>query len=878
MAGYGAVWLPPVGRGYVPPGQANQNSTSAGYDVFDRFNLGTPQAQTAYGTEDYFRAVVGELHQADVLVYIDAVLNHNSSRQTSAAFQTEGGYPGFWMAPANPPVNKTPTSAWGDFHAGVAGGYLQSENPLGPRYDLYNGDLVALIDIDQFTHHYFIRHPVDASNPQNIPGGTYFNRPNPANRRFYPDAALPQKVFTNPAIRGKPAEQHFIHPFNTVDPMQGDPTIEDVGDLLQRYIQWMLDELKVDGFRMDAIKHVPSIFWDRDYDAAVFERRRTPDGRFVTPFTFGESVEGNSFTYNNFIRKDGFGNRDCLDLNGAGQLRDISNAGGFGSWLNVLQAHLDNADDSDNNGSIGVNHVFSHDNGTTGDGNSAPANPTERQYAPWTQAYVLTRPGAVKLYHNARGITRSGGFWPRQGIPAALGVNPVTNVADATITRLVQLHNFYIRGAWNVLNTSDMSDVLIYERRVDTGGGVFSGHVLIGVNDRYDSGFDQRTVTTSFPAGTRLVEMTGNSSSAQVDPNNDLADVLTVGAGGQVTIRVPRNRSSAGEHNKGYVVYGLPIANGTLSLSNIASTIPADPAGAPSVRRRMTAVPVITSDTFQILLTTTNGDPGGIDQNSDDNAIFRIDQGYRDFNGSGSHDIPHTNAVCGGYEQFVTLRQPLYNSGQPTGNYAQTIDGSLLADGYHYVSVLSFRHRNANDAPVFREFRTVFYLDRQCPPVALLPVGPLTSTNVTLNIKSLDRTANRVHVIQNPPSGVDPVTLATVFNQAVRVDRFLWQFGASGLQNGNNTFAIVAFEDSGRGCSQLAQVFVGLCIADVDDGTGTGTPDGGVTIEDLLHYLNIFDQGLASADVDDGSGTGTQDGGVTIEDLLYFLLRFDAGC
>lgn len=70
----------------------------------------------------------------------------------------------------------------------------------------------------------------------------------------------------------------------------------------------------------------------------------------------------------------------------------------------------------------------------------------------------------------------------------------------------------------------------------------------------------------------------------------------------------------------------------------------------------------------------------------------------------------------------------------------------------------------------------------------------------------------------------------------------------------------------------------GPCIADVDDGTGSGTPDGGVTIEDLLHYLSIFDDGLLAADVDDGTGTGTRDGGVTIDDLLYYLVRFDAGC
>lgn len=69
-----------------------------------------------------------------------------------------------------------------------------------------------------------------------------------------------------------------------------------------------------------------------------------------------------------------------------------------------------------------------------------------------------------------------------------------------------------------------------------------------------------------------------------------------------------------------------------------------------------------------------------------------------------------------------------------------------------------------------------------------------------------------------------------------------------------------------------------LCIADVDDGTSTGTRDGGVTVDDLLYYLFVFEAGATSADVDDGTSTGTPDGGVTIDDLLYFLLRFELGC
>lgn len=68
------------------------------------------------------------------------------------------------------------------------------------------------------------------------------------------------------------------------------------------------------------------------------------------------------------------------------------------------------------------------------------------------------------------------------------------------------------------------------------------------------------------------------------------------------------------------------------------------------------------------------------------------------------------------------------------------------------------------------------------------------------------------------------------------------------------------------------------CVSDQDDGSGTGTPDGAVTIDDLLFFLVKFEEGNAMADVDDGTGTGSPDGAVTIDDLLFDLARFEAGC
>ena len=69
-----------------------------------------------------------------------------------------------------------------------------------------------------------------------------------------------------------------------------------------------------------------------------------------------------------------------------------------------------------------------------------------------------------------------------------------------------------------------------------------------------------------------------------------------------------------------------------------------------------------------------------------------------------------------------------------------------------------------------------------------------------------------------------------------------------------------------------------LCPADMDDGSGTGTPDGAVTIDDLLYVLGMYDGGDVRADLDDGSGTGTRDQAVTIDDLLFFLAHYEGGC
>jgi hypothetical protein len=863
MAGYSSVWLP-------PPCRAADN-TSPGYDTFDRFDLGSPGNETAYGTQDDLKAMVDEFHQTSSLVYFDIVLNHDSGRNNSNDFYNAGGYPGFAL--------RVGSDFWGDFHDGSK----QSFDPGMANYDLWTGDLLSLIDIAQEKNYQYIRQPTTAGNPQNIPAGTVRNRPDPNNVRFYPDRQLTPSIFNNSALPSG-QQQVTIYPYNTADPSQGDPIAENATGYLTRWVQWMCEVIHTDGFRLDAAKHIPQWFWNQYFDSAVFNRRKDFAGASFTPFSFGEIVDSNSFTQT-YTRKDGFGNRDALDLNGAGQLRDLLNARGVGSWDNVLFAHLDTVDGGGdtantfgNDGSLGVNHIFSHDNGSAGNGGSPPSLPGPNMYALPEWTYLLFRPGPPNIYYNSREFIdryQFRGFWPREGNPTALGTEG--SGLNSDLTGLIRLSNQYARGEWRILNYTDSvnssrADVLVFERR-RSGGGV--SNCLVGVSDSYTSGVASRNVQTSYPAGTRLHELTGAHGDPTIDPGNQIPELLTVDSSQRVLLTVPNNQNSSGiQHHKGYVVYGEAAPSGTLQILQTNGTafpnqLPADPSSVPSYRRRITAIPIVDADQFEIRLTTTKTDPS--DPNWDDFACFRIDGGFpsagsaTDFNGNGSIDFSNTDPYIPRFESFITQSSPLYNTANSTGLYRQTINTSSLSEGIHYIKVIAFRHRPSNTDPIWTEFRAVIYVDRSGPAVSLADATvPIASPINAFRVIAADRTTNRVHILINPPAG-DPLTMLTSANQAAQYDRFEWRRTVSGLSLGSNTVVVVAFEPSGR--SSVHTYTVNVTV-----GSGDVTHDGNVTIDDL--YLAFKDL-LCGSPCYDGAADLDANGSLSTNDtrILEAALR-----
>jgi hypothetical protein len=344
--------------------------------------------------------------------------------------------------------------------------------------------------------------------------------------------------------------------------------------------------------------------------------------------------------------------------------------------------------------------------------------------------------------------------------------------------------------------------------------------------------------------------------------------VLTVDANRRVTLTIPNNLSPAGEHDRAYVIYGPALPAGTLEVTNVSSTIAADPPSAPSYYRRATPVPVITAAAFSIVLNTTAADP--LDPNTDDYAVFRIDQGHVDYNGNGGVDKPPTDPTVPGYEDFLTLNQPLYGGG--TGQYVQNLSTALLTEGYHYLSVIAFRHRDPGTDPLTREFRQVVYIDRQGPAIQWPDEGtPIPTSSAVFRVKLLDRTASRVHYFWDLDPQTDPVPLCTAFNQGFRYDRYEWRKTFSDLVWGQHSLTLVAFEDSGNSSVyRYPGVMVTFCYANCDGSNAAPI----LNVQDFSCFLQRFAGGDPYANCDGSTAPPV----LNVADFSCFLQRFAQGC
>lgn len=848
--GYGQMWLP-------PPARADTGNSSVGYDVFDRFDLGGPRNETLYGTEASLKSSIASAHNASVRIYTDFIPNHNGFRNgNTASFAAQGGYPGF--------VLSTTGDSLGDFH----------DPSLSYEQDPVNGSLFGLIDIAQEKNHQFIRQPVAAGDSNNLPAGSIYNKPDANNARFYADQDLGGVQLTDPALGGASFTRYN---FNLDDPLAGDPVLENATGLLMRNMQYMIQTIGVDGFRVDAARHMPS--WVMNYfDNAVFRTslRTNLDGSIRPIYMFSEVADGSSSNIQPYIRRDlpnklgistsdttVHGNRDALDFPLFWRMVDnLSSNGTQNNWHNIRNASLDVNDDGLHNGSQGVTFVDSHDD-------QGGQRPYLYKVA---YAYTLMMPGNAVVYLNAKE------FGEGRNFPVDIGGSSNSMSNDALggyhgddVSKLVEIRNTHGRGSFHerwvddAFNPNGFSNIYIYER---------DNSALVGLNSRLDSGYDQRNpVQTNFAPNTVLLELTGNAANPTVDPGGDIPEAIRVSAGGQVTMRVPRNSS----HGLGYVIYGLATPQGDLSIGNVSQVLTgATPTIATNGTARLADIDVITSDTFSVQLSTTPvtlpapmGEANPVrDPHADgDLAMIRIDDGL-DFNDHLGVDNVTLTSAAYGFENFTTQNSPGYvwsggvNVGTGYGNYAQEIDTAQLSEGRHYVTVRAFRHRDAETGgdggpDVFTDFKRTIYVDRLPPEAAIISFEPYASNpsnpnNRDLIVRSVDETADNMHLLLDLPANLsDAEILARVngTNQMGYYDRDKFIRGQS-VNFGNHVATIVTYEPTGN---FNIQRFSGLFAQTNGKGRGFGDmnfsngyvladiretiPDNG-SVEDVLYSQN----------------------------------------
>ena len=829
-AGYGSMWLP-------PPSKGDSGGFSVGYDVFDRFDLGTPSNQTLYGTEAGLKTLADVAHNANVNVYTDFIANHNGFGDSNdAAFVALGGYPGFALT--------LPGDPFGDFR----------DPSIDFNSDPFNGQISGLVDIAHEktgSNNQFIRQPIAVGNPDNIPAGTVYNLPDANNARFYTDLGLGGLLVTDP----EQGTSVTLYDFNSASPLQGDPVVETAVDLIKRNARWMIQEIGVDGFRFDAVKHFDEDVLD-EIDQAIFRAnpRLQHDGSIKPAFSFSEIFDGNKGALQGYIRRDlpnplainpanttVGGNRDALDFPLFFALRnDLSGNGGNNNWHGIRDASQDTQDDGFRNGSQGVSFVQNHDDVPGG-------TPFLKNVA---YAYTLMRPGEAIVYLNAKEFGEGRPF-PVDGKDDALG-----GYYGDTITTLVNIRNTHGRGDFHerwiddAFNPSGYSNIYVYER---------SNSAVVGLSNRTDPVVETRNgVQTNFAPGTILVELTGNAADATVDPGGVIPETVKVDASQQIDISIPSNNT----HGRGYVIYGLATPQGTLSLTNVTSTLAgATPTAGTNGTARLGDIDVIQADSFSVQLTTNPVsliDPDTMlpvrDYDADsDTSLLRIDEGL-DLNNVAGIDNPTPGNIAYGFEDFTDTRTPGYiysggtNIGTGTGTYAQTVDATQLSEGRHFITVRSFRHRNAGTGgdggpAVFNDFKRVVYIDRVAPESEIVSFDPWGGApeDLDLVVGSVDNTANEVHVLMNlPATKTESEILAMVNagNTASAVGGGQFKHGINNVVEGNHVATIVMIEPTG---SYTVRRFAGLSPT-TGFGAGFGDTDhnGFIGPADMVGFESVL--------------------------------------
>lgn len=207
--GVSAIWLPPV---YKATG-----TNDPGYGAYDLFDLGEfnqkGSVRTKYGTKEELKTLISEIHKRGMEVYADVVLNHKAAADYSEKFLAV-------MVDQNDRTKEVgevkEIEAWTGFDfPGRDNKYSEFK---------WNFNHFSGVDYDNLSGVKGIYRIIGENKGWNLGVSKEYGN-------------FDYLMF---------ADIDLAHP--------------DVKEELKRWAIWFIDELKLDGFRMDALKHMDSVF------------------------------------------------------------------------------------------------------------------------------------------------------------------------------------------------------------------------------------------------------------------------------------------------------------------------------------------------------------------------------------------------------------------------------------------------------------------------------------------------------------------------------------------------------------------------------------------------------------------------------------------
>jgi hypothetical protein len=572
-AGYQALWLP-------PPFKAG-NQFSVGFDSFDRFDYGTKDQMggvpTRYGTGAELLNLMELAHRFGIRIYFDNVMAHNGGpipgydewtsvtvqpgfvpedfhllMRADGTFRKAGEWPAWWdewqVLNYNPfgidIAQENPNTCFGANVNDDFPKYSGIRHPNNPEYYL-DSDLSVGTTYDGYPVYTFANK--EPFQDTGYGGGTGAGNGkfdwNDANANGQHDSGETSEPFTDTGLDpNNPLRQTTTWGYGDGKYNMGNIAAEDVNAMLIRAIRWFTDQAHVDGYRLDAVKHVPFYFFGKTYDT---DKDRSNWGycggvqeQFNVSRGYSDWANHRDTVFNDQQARDDamfFGEHISAPpdqgpyLDAGTRIADNDIMGNL-TYACSAWGSLSGQDQPGNNTmgwNLEVLFVGSHDN-----------NYMSLYDRPTAHSLIITRTGLPIIYTDGYNEEKTpdadGKFFPQNGDNAFVG-----QFGDRHLPNLLYIHECFARGpqVWSngtpiegqIPKWSDQHYVA-YERRDKRENQVMTdedGSTLIFMAARNGApGGQARDFTTTFPADARLVNYSyhGGAFYAVVQANRTLRD------------------------------------------------------------------------------------------------------------------------------------------------------------------------------------------------------------------------------------------------------------------------------------------------------------------------------------------------------------------